>query len=166
MRLTTLASASLVLALLMSADLHGQVPLPLTDKISDLRGNWKLDPSRRMGGICGVGEEDNLSFTITLRPQVILRTSRFTVEIPLDGSETDAGGRILVASTDAGWLKLTLTMRRDGGFANVFQDVFILNRARTELTLWRTLNVRMPDGSSGKIDCGNRVALVFVRQPG
>ena len=35
---------------------------------------------------------------------------------------------------------------------------------RSELTLWRTLNVRMPDGSSGKIDCGNRAAVVYRRQ--
>ena len=43
-------------------------------------------------------------------------------------------------------------------------DLFILNRDRTELTVWRTLNVVMPDGSSGKNDCGNRVAVVYVRQ--
>jgi len=165
MRFTALASASLVLALLMNADLHGQIPLPLTDKIADLRGNWKLDPTRRMGGICGVGEENSFAFTITAQPRISLRTSQFSADIPLDGSEIDASGRGLVASTDAGWLKLTLTNRRNGGYANVFQDVFILNRDRTELTLWRTLNVRMPDGLSGKIDCGNRVALVFVRQP-
>ena len=123
-------------------------------------------PTRRLGGICGIGEEDSLTFTVTTQPTIRLRTGQFDVEIPLDGSETEAGGRSLVASTDASWLKLTLTMRRNGGYANVFQDVFILNAARTELTLWRTVNVRMPDGTSGKIDCGNRVALVFVRQQG
>jgi hypothetical protein len=164
MRSMTIALTT-ALALVAVADLHGQIPLPLTDKIADLRGTWKVDSARRMGGICGVGEEDSLAFTVTTASRVHLRTRRFDVDIPLDGSETDAGGSILVASIDAGWLKLTLTNRRNGGYANVFQDVFILNRARTELTLWRTLNVRTPDGSSGKIDCGNRVALVFVRQP-
>jgi hypothetical protein len=33
-----------------------------------------------------------------------------------------------------------------------------------ELTVWRTLNVTRPDGSQGKIDCGNHHAIVYSRK--
>jgi hypothetical protein len=61
-------------------------------------------------------------------------------------------------------LKVTMTTPRNGDYANVMQAIYILSRDRTELTLWRTLSVRMPDGASGKIDCGNRSAVVYRRQ--
>ena len=91
------------------------------------------------------------------------RDGKVPLAIPLTGAATSDDG-LAVATTDAGWLKLTLTTPRNGGFANVMQEIYILNRDHSEITLWRTLNVRMPDGSSGKIDCGNRAAVVYRRQ--
>jgi len=128
-----------------------QLAFPITDKISGLVGTWTRDPSRGTGGICGVSEPSTLRFDLQGR------------QIPLTGTATTSDG-LVVASTDAGWLKVTMTTPRNGGFANVMQEVYILNRDRSELTLWRTLNVRMPDGGSGKIDCGNRSAVVYQRE--
>ena len=158
-----LAAAVVILA---ASEANAQFTSPLSDKVMDLRGEWKRDPSRGVGGICGVSVDDTVAFDITPEPPTVtIRSGRLSAVIPLDGSSAAQGvDRTVVAATDAGWLKVTMTQARNGGFANVMQDVFILNRDRTELTLWRTLNVVMPDGSSGKIDCGNRVAVVYVRQ--
>lgn len=136
-----------------------QLAFPITDKITGLAGTWTRDPSRGTGGICGVSEANTLSFE--LQPDAISVTGRSSWRIPLTGTATRSDG-LAVASTDAGWLTLTMTTPR-GDFANVMQEVYILNRERSELTLWRTLNVRRPDGSSGKIDCGNRAAVVYRR---
>ena len=126
------------------------------------RAMGKRDGSRGVGGICGAGVDHTISFDVTPQPPTVsVRSVRLNAVIPLYGSSSAYGpDRTVVATTDAGWLKVTMTQARNGGFANVMQDVFILNRDGTELTLWRTLNVVMPDGSSGKIDCGNRVAVV------
>jgi hypothetical protein len=161
MRLRLTAGFAL-LALLATSPASGQqLAFPITDKITGLAGVWTRDPSRGTGGICGVSEADTLSFE--LQPDAIRVTGRSSWRIPLTGTATGHDG-LAVASTDAGWLKLTMTRLRNGGFANVMQEVHILSRDRAELTLWRTLNVRMPDGSSGKIDCGNRAAVVYRRQ--
>jgi hypothetical protein len=138
-----------------------QLAFPVTDKITGLAGTWTRDTSRGSGGICGVSEPDVLRFE--LRPESIVVQTRMTRTIPLTGTATTDDGLASV-STDAGWLKVTITTPRNGGYANVMQEVYILNRDRTELTLWRTLNVQMPDGGSGKIDCGNRSAVVYRRQ--
>ncbi len=34
---------------------------------------------------------------------------------------------------------------------------------RGSLTIWRTLNGVFPDGTEGKIDCGNHHAMVYSR---
>jgi len=149
-----------IVALVVSAHLLAQVPVPFTDKILDLRGEWTRDPTRRLGGICGVSDPDRLTFDIAADPAGIVFQG---THVPLDGTAAGAG-RTVAASIDAGWLKLTFTQPRNGGYANVTQEVYILNRDRTEVTMWRTLNTLLPDGSSGKIDCGNHVALVFLRQ--
>jgi hypothetical protein len=138
-----------------------QLAFPLTDKITDLAGTWTRDTSRGVGGVCGVSEPDAVSFE--LRAESIIVRTRSAWTIPLTGTATTGDG-LIVASTDAGWLKVTMTTPRNGGYANVMQEVYILNRDRNELTVWRTLNVQMPDGSSGKIDCGNRSAVVYRRQ--
>ena len=104
---------------------------------------------------------------VTEPPSVFVRRSRVNGRVPLDGASVSVGVgafRTVVAAPDAGWLKLTMTMPRNGGFTNVMQEVYILNRDRSELTVWRTLNTVLPDGSSGKIDCGNRAAIIYVRQ--
>jgi len=40
-----------------------------------------------------------------------------------------------------------------------------VNKNGDELTVWRTLNVRRPDGLPDKIDCGNHHAIVYSRRP-
>jgi len=160
-------SIAFVCALTMLGDavVRAQIPVPLSDNVSDLAGEWKRDPRRGTGGICGVVEDETITFAFTEPRSVSIRSRYFTGNVPLDGSSASIGsGRTIVASTDAGWLKLSITTARDGGFANVMQEVFILNRDRRELTLWRTLNTVLPDGSSGKIDCGNRAASIYLRQ--
>ena len=159
-RIRTGIATSLVL-LVASVASGQQLAFPITDKITSLAGIWTRDPSRGSGGICGVSEPDVISFD--LRPNSIMVQTRSTWTIPLTGTATTANG-LTTASTDAGWLKVTITTPRNGGFANVMQEVYVLNRDRTELTLWRTLNVQLPDGGSGKIDCGNRSAVVYRRQ--
>ena len=66
----------------------------------------------------------------------------------MGGQSTASPLRLTVVATptDACWSKLTMTQARNGGYANVMRDVFILNHDRSELTLWRTLNVVRPDG--------------------
>ena len=162
MRVRICTGLAMSLVLLASSIALGQeLAFPITDKITSLAGVWTRDASRGAGGICGVSEPDAISFE--LRPDSIVVQTRTTRTIPLTGTATTADG-LASASTDAGWLKVTMTTPRNGGYANVMQEVYILNRDRTELTLWRTLNVQMPDGSSGKIDCGNRTAVVYRRQ--
>ena len=147
---------------LLTASLSAQqLAFPLTDKITGLAGTWTIDPSHGAGGICGVPEAPTLSFE--LLPDSISITGRSHWQVPLTGAATSDDG-LAVLSTDADWLKLTTTKPRGNGFANIMQEVYILNAARSELTLWRTLNVRLPDGGSGKIDCGNRTATVYRRQ--
>jgi hypothetical protein len=139
----------------------------MSEKVTALSGEWKRDPSRGTGSICGVREDDIVAFDILGRsPSMAIRTNRISGSVPLDGTSVSLFGQTVVATTDAGWLKLTMTRPRSGGgYANVMQEVYILNRDRNEMTLWRTLNTVLPDGSSGKIDCGNRAAVVYVRQP-
>jgi hypothetical protein len=152
--------------MLTAAPTLAQTPVVPSDKVTDLAGEWKRDPSRGTGQICGVLEYDTLAFEIVRQPpSVSIRDSRVSGRVPLDGSPVSLSGQTVVATTDAGWLKLTITKPRDRGYANVMQEVYLLNRNRSELTLWRTLNTVLPDGSSGKIDCGNRSAAVYVRQP-
>ncbi len=155
------------LMMLAGAGVGAQIQAPLSDKMMDLAGEWKRDPSRGAGGICGVRADDAIAFDITTQPpSVSIRSHWVDGRVPLDGSSVSLLGtfRTVVAATDAGWLKLTMTQPRNSGYANVMQDVYILNRDRSELTLWRTLNTVRPDGSSGKIDCGNRVAIIYMRQ--
>jgi hypothetical protein len=143
-----------------------QAQFTMSEKVTALSGEWKRDPSRGTGGICGVREDDIVAFDIIGQPPTMaIRASRISGSVPLDGSSVSLFGQTVVASTDGGWLTLTMTRHRPGGgYANVMQEVYILNRDRSEMTLWRTLNTVLPDGSSGKIDCGNRAAVVYVRQ--
>ena len=158
-----LLSAVLMLANTLAS---AQAQFTMSEKVTGLSGEWKRDPSRGTGGICGVREDDIVAFDIIGQPPTMaIRASRISGSVLLDGSSISVSGQTVVASTDAGWLKLTMTRPRGGGFANVMQEVYILNRDRNEMTLWRTLNTLLPDGSSGKIDCGNRAAVVYVRQP-
>jgi len=165
--MSLLQSVALVttMAVLASVIVSAQT-FTMSEKVTALSGEWKRDPSRGTGTICGVREDDVVAFDILGRPpSMAIRASRISGSVPLDGSSVSVFGQTVVATTDAGWLKLTMTRPRNSGFANVMQEVYILNRDRNEMTLWRTLNTLLPDGSSGKIDCGNRAAVVYVRQP-
>ena len=150
--------------------------IALTDKITRLGGTWLLEPEKGWGGICGVPTSDELRLSVS--PVEIAIQAKFFSQgiqsqtlmplgvITLDGTETTlSDGRTATASTDAGWLAVTMTRERGGGLANVMREVYILNGNREELTVWRTLNVRMPDGLQGKIDCGNHHAIVYSRKP-
>ena len=147
----------------------------LTDKITRLDGTWVREPQKGWGGICGVPVSDELRLTVS--PTEVSVHAKFFSQgiqsetvmplgvVKLDGSETTlSDGRTATAATDAGWLALTLTRERGGGLANVMREVYILNGNREELTVWRTLNVRLPDGLQGKIDCGNHHAIVYSRK--
>ena len=159
MRLVLIAA---VLLILTSPPGAAAQPVPLTPKLTGLSGVWIRDATRGWGGICGVPVPTRLSFAV--RPgEVEVETNVFTGTLKLDGSDTTVSdGRIANASLDAGWLKITMTRPRGGGYANVMREVYILTG--DDLTIWRVLNVVLPDGGDGKIDCGNRHAIVYTRR--
>jgi hypothetical protein len=152
-----------ILCLIVATTAAAQQPAVVySDKIADLAGTWVLDPMRTVGGICGVSIESELVLEASA-DAVTVRKGRFLGRFPFAES-TGNIAQEMVAGMDAGWLALTTTTERSQGFANIMRDVFILNRDRTQLTVWRTLNVRRPDGAPDKIDCGNHVAMVYRRQ--
>src|SRR4051794_7526691 len=138
-----------------SSGLAAQQIVP-TDKITRLDGTWLLEPDKGWGGICGVPVSDELRLSVSPE-EITIQAKFFSQGIPsptpiplavvkLDGSVTTlSDGRTATASTDAGWLAVTMTRERGGGLANVMREVYILNGNRGELTVWRTLNVTMPD---------------------
>jgi hypothetical protein len=146
-----------------------------TDKISRLDGTWARAPEKGWGGICGVPASNAIRLSVT-PAEISIKVDTFSQGVSsqalmpigivkLNGSETAfSDGRAATASTDAGWLAITTTRERNGGFANVMREVYILNKDGNELTVWRTLNVRRPDGLPDKIDCGNHHAIVYSRQ--
>jgi hypothetical protein len=159
------AAATVLIALAAVTRLAAQAPtvIPLTDKLTGLTGTWIRIPDRGEGGICGVSNSDKLTFAVTA-DAVEIGIGRFSGRVPLNpGAARSSDRPDIVAITDAGWLKLTMTTQRNGGFANVMQEEYILNRDRSLMTVWRTLNVRRPDGLPDKIDCGNRAAVVYRR---
>jgi hypothetical protein len=93
--------------------------------------------------------------------EVDIETASWTGTIALDGSETRlSDGRTSSASLDAGWLMVTMRRER-GDNANVMREAYVV--LGDDLTIWRTLNVERADGTQGKIDCGNRTAIVYTR---
>jgi hypothetical protein len=171
------AAASLgvpLVALLLAGPVRAQ-QIPLTDKITRLEGAWVRAPDKGWGGICGVPASNGMMLRVS-PTEIEIRADRFSRGVSsqtllpigvvkLDGSETVlSDGRTASASTDAGWLAITMTRQRGAGLANVMREVYILDITRDELTVWRTLNVTLPDGSQGKIDCGNHHAIVYSRR--
>lgn len=163
-----------LLALLLAAPAVAQ-QIPITDKITRLDGTWVRAPEKGWGGICGVPASNGMEVRVSPTEIAIRRdTFLFGVSsqslqpfavVKLDGSETFlADGRTATASHDAGWLAVTMTRPRPGAPTLVMREVYILNRNRDELTVWRTLNGIFPDGSQGKIDCGNHHAIVYSRK--
>ena len=173
-RIVVLTAVTVILAVL-SARLAAQ-QIPLTDKITRLDGTWVRAPEKGWGGICGVPASNGMRLTVS-PAEISIQADQFFQGVSsqtlmpigvvnLDGSKTAlTDGRTAIASTDAGWLAVTTTRERNGGFANVMREVHILNKNGDELTVWRTLNVRLPDGQPGKIDCGNHHAIVYSRKP-
>jgi hypothetical protein len=143
--------------------LSPSTPVPLTSKLTGLAGQWTRDPSRGTGSICGVRPEDTIEFGVSDQA-ITVGSVRLNARLSLDGTPAmPLIGLTATAALDAGWLKVTVTRERAQGFANIMQDAYLLNRDATVLTVWRVLNTRRPDGTSGKIDCGNRQAIVYVR---
>ena len=150
--------------------------IPLTDKITRLDGTWVRVPDKGWGGICGVPASNGMKLSVspaeisieadTFSQGVSSQTLMPIGEVKLDGSQTVLfTGRTATAATDAGWLAVTMVRQRPNGFANVMREVYILDKNGDELTVWRTLNVRRPDGLPDKIDCGNHHAIVYSRKP-
>jgi len=172
-RLVVLTTVAVIVA--VSTRLAAQ-QIPLTDKITRLEGTWVRAPERGWGGICGVPASNGIRMTVS-PAEISIHADRFFQGVSsqtlmpigvvkLDRSQTLLmDGRTAIASTDAGWLAVTTTRERNGGFANVMREVYILNKNGDELTVWRTLNVRRPDGQPDKIDCGNHHAIVYSRKP-
>jgi hypothetical protein len=168
------------LCTVVAAVLAGSSPLiaqqiPMTDKLTALDGQWVRAPEKGWGGICGVPASNMMKLSVS-PAQVSIQADTFSMglsnqtltrigEVELDGTQTVLlDGRTATAATDAGWLAVTTTRERPGGFANIMREVYILDKNRDELTVWRTLNVRRPDGQPDKIDCGNHHAIVYVRR--
>jgi hypothetical protein len=163
-----------LVALLLAAPVEAQ-QIPLTDKITRLEGTWVRAPDKGWGGICGVPASNGITLRVS-PTEIAIHADTFSRGVSsqallpigvlkLDGSEALlSDGRTATASTDAGWLAVTMTRQRNTGFANVMREVYILTKNGDELTVWRTLNVTRPDGSQGKIDCGNHHAIVYSRK--
>lgn len=163
-------AAALVLATIVvgaSAVSAQKAPFPLTEKLTGLEGTWVRDPARGAGGICGVNPPPFVTIKvsaseITFDTGTIVGATGTTGTVRLDGTQTVlADGRSATASLDAGWLAVTMRRERGGG-ANVMREVYIALKG--ELTIWRTLNVELPDGTQGKIDCGNHTAIVYKKK--
>ena len=157
-------SVAIALILTMQLALEAQrAPIPLTSKLTNLEGGWRVDETRGAGGICGVGPAPQVSIKVS-PTEIEIDSSFVHGVVKLDGSETWLfDGRTASATTDAGWLAVTMRRIRPGAAAtNVMRDVYIVQGR--DLTIWRTLNVAFDDGRDGKIDCGNRHAIVYVRE--
>jgi hypothetical protein len=163
-----------LLALLLAVPSAAQ-QIPITDKITRLDGTWVRAPEKGWGGICGVPANNLMELRVS-PTEIAIRRDTFSIGVSsqslepfgvvkLDGSQTGLwDGRTAVASQDAGWLAVTMTRPRTGASTLVMREVYILNQNRDELTVWRTLNGVFPDGSQGKIDCGNHHAIVYSRK--
>jgi hypothetical protein len=162
MRARTFVAATFVVTMLLALEAQ-RAPIPLTPKLSDLEGAWRLDPTRGAGGLCGVGPAPQVSLKVS-PTEIEINSSFVHGVVKLDGSETRLfDGRTASATTDAGWLAVTMRRIRPGAAAtNVMRDVYIVQGR--DLTIWRTLNVEFEDGRDGKIDCGNRHAIVYTRE--
>src|SRR5919106_883291 len=126
MRIRTVVIAALIptMALVLGAQ---RAPIPLTPKLTDLEGSWRLDPTRGAGGLCGIGPAPQVSMKVSPR-EIEINSSFVSGLVKLDGSETRLfDGRTASATTDAGWLAVTMRRIRPGAAAvNVMQDVYIV----------------------------------------
>jgi len=160
MRTVLIVAAGLMLVLTPARALVAQ-EIALTPKLTQLEGKWARDATRGTGGICGVPVAESIVLKVS-PTEVGIQTDRLTGVFKLDGTETKlSDGRTATAAVDAGWLAITMKRRRGDVATNVMQEVYIVRGS--ELTIWRVLNTVFADGTQGKIDCGNRHAIVYAR---
>lgn len=147
-----------------------EASIPLTRNITSLDGVWVHDPAKGVPGVCGNTIDPTIRFSVSAQG-VTIESRRLAGLFRLDGSPTTMTGLgnfngVARASLDAGWLAITTRRVRaagaSAGSTNVLLDVFTVNG--NELTVWRTFNLELPDGSLSQNVCGNRQALVYQRQ--
>jgi hypothetical protein len=156
-----IAVAALMLAVTPARTVVTQ-EIALTTKLTGLQGTWARDATRGTGGICGVPVADTIALKVS-PTEVAVETDHLRGVFKLDGTETElSDGRTAAAALDAGWLAITMKRRRGDYATNVMQEVYIV--LGNDLTIWRVLNTVFADGTPGKIDCGNRHAIVYTRQ--
>src|SRR4051794_22112979 len=100
-----------IVCLIVATTAAAQQPAVIyTDKIADLAGTWVLDPTRTVGGICGVSIESELVLE-TSADVVTVRKGRFLGRFPFAESTGNIAQQTAVGM-DAGWLALTTTTER------------------------------------------------------
>jgi hypothetical protein len=156
-----MVAAALILVLAPARALAAQ-EIALTPKLTQLEGKWTRDATRGTGGICGVPVSDWIVLKVS-PTEVGIETGWLAGVFKLDRTETQlSDGRTATAAVDAGWLAITMKRRRGDVATNVMQEVYIVSG--NDLTIWRVLNTVFADGTQGKIDCGNRHAIVYSRK--
>ena len=157
----------LFLLLVASASSVAQAQVAQSPRLSVLAGRWVRDVQRTMPNACGgfIGPPPGEARTITFSNDAVkIQTDAYGGEFPLSGAPGKVfDGRPGTVSTDTGWLAVTMIRQRRDGGTHVLREVYIARG--DDLTVWRTLNVNLPDGTQGKIDCGNRAAIVYRRAP-
>jgi hypothetical protein len=156
----------LVLLSLVSAwPVAGAAQVAQSGRLSSLEGRWVRDAQRTMPDACGtfIGPPPGEARTITFpKDAVRITTDAYGGEFPLSGAAgTTFDGRPGTVSLEAGWLAVTMIRQRSDGGTHVLREVYIVRG--DDLTVWRTLTVNLPDGTQGKIDCGNHAAIVYRR---
>ena len=145
-------------------------PITLTERITTLDGQWRLDPTKGIDSCCGNTIDQTIRIGVS-QEGVNFESRRLAGLIKFDGSVTTMTGLgnfngTASATLDGGWLAVTTRRIRaagaSAGSTNVQHDVFIVRG--DELTIWRTFNVESPNGTQRNDICGNRQAVVYQRQ--
>jgi hypothetical protein len=142
-------------------------PIALTANITNLDGQWTLDPTASVLGDCGNGSNEFVRIGVSARG-VSFESRRLTGLLSLDGSVTQIGGGnfsgAATATLDAGWLAVTIRRKRTRGTTGIERSVYVVSG--DELTVRRTFVIELPDGSLSRNVCGNGNprTLVYQRQ--
>lgn len=148
--------------------LLARAPITLTPNITTLEGLWLYDATKGLPGSCGNTIDQTIRFATSAQGVTI--ESRPTAGLMrYDGSPTTMTGLgnfngVARAALDAGWLAITTRHPHVGANAGtrILQDVFIVRS--DEMTVWRTFNLELLNGTLSQNVCGNRQALVYQRQ--
>jgi hypothetical protein len=136
--------------------------IPLTERIARLDGFWRRDFTKGIENTCGGLVDPSILIRVSAS-EVSISSGQLSGVVKLDGGTTTLfDGRAASASLDAGWLAVSMRRQRREDRTNVTRDVYIVRD--DELTVWRSFHVELSDGTQGKIDCGNRQAIVYQRQ--